>query len=54
MIQPKDTLRDLCVLMLGRYDSVVLSEIRQLNPELRNPDRLDVGQEIRFPLKPSK
>ena len=54
MIQPKDTLRDLCVSMLGRYDSVVLSEIRQLNPELRNPDHLEVGQEIHLPLKPSK
>jgi type II secretory pathway predicted ATPase ExeA len=50
VIQPNDTLHDLCVSMLGRYDSIVLSEIRQLNPDLKNPDHLDVGQEIRLPV----
>jgi type II secretory pathway predicted ATPase ExeA len=50
VIQPNDTLHDLCVSMLGRYDSIVLSEIRQLNPDLKNPDHLDVGQEIRLPI----
>jgi type II secretory pathway predicted ATPase ExeA len=54
VIQPKDTLRDLCVSMLGRYDSDVLSEIRELNPNLRNPDHLDVGQEIRLPVSATK
>jgi nucleoid-associated protein YgaU len=50
VVQPKDTLRDLCVSALGRYDEVVLSQIQRLNPELRNPDHLDVGQKIRLPL----
>jgi general secretion pathway protein A len=50
VIQPKDTLRDLCVVIVGRYDRNVLSEIRELNPNLKNPDHLDVGQEIRFPM----
>jgi general secretion pathway protein A len=50
VIEPKDTLRDLCMSMLGRYDSAVLSEIRKLNPDLKNPDHLDVGQEIRLPI----
>jgi type II secretory pathway predicted ATPase ExeA len=50
VIQPKDTLRDLCVSMLGRYDQSVLSEIRELNPDLKNPDHLDVGQEIHLPM----
>ena len=54
VIQPHDTLRDLCVSSLGRYDKVVLSEVRKLNPDLKNPDRLDVGQEIRLPLNPPK
>ena len=54
VIQPKDTLRDLCMSMLGRYDSNVLSEIRKLNPTLKNPDLLDVGQEIRLPLSTAK
>jgi hypothetical protein len=38
------------VSLLGRYDSVVLSEIRQLNPDLKNTDNLDVGKEIRLPV----
>jgi general secretion pathway protein A len=50
VIQPNDTLHDLCVSMLGRYDSIALSEIRQLNPDLKNPDHVDVGQEIRLPI----
>jgi type II secretory pathway predicted ATPase ExeA len=50
VVQPKDTLRDLCMSMLGRYDSAVLAEIRELNPDLKNPDHLDVGQEIRLPI----
>jgi len=54
VVQPKDTLRDLCVSTLGRYDEVVLSQIQKLNPELRNPDHLEVGQKIRLPLNPLK
>ncbi len=52
VVQPKDTLRDLCVSTLGHYDKAVLSQIQMLNPELRNPDHLDAGQKIRLPLKP--
>jgi type II secretory pathway predicted ATPase ExeA len=54
VIQPKDTLRDLCVSTQGHYDEAVLSQIQNLNPELRNPDHLDVGQQIRLPLSPLK
>jgi type II secretory pathway predicted ATPase ExeA len=54
VVQPKDTLRHLCGSTLGRYDKAVLSQIQKLNPELRNPDHLDVGQKIRLPLNPLK
>jgi len=54
VVQPRDTLRDLCLLILGRYDEVVLSQIQKLNPELKDPDHLDVGQKIRLPLHPLK
>lgn len=54
VVQPKDTLRDLCVSTLGRYDGAVLLQIQELNPELKNPDHLDAGQEIRLPLNPLK
>jgi phage tail protein X len=50
VVQPKDTLRDLCVSIMGRYDKAVLSQVLKLNPDLRNPDHLDVGQKILLPL----
>jgi general secretion pathway protein A len=52
VIQPNDTLRDLCMSTIGRYDNAVLAQIRKLNPDLRDPNHLLVGQEIRFPLYP--
>jgi phage tail protein X len=54
VVQPGDTLRDLCVSIVGRYNSTVLSEIRELNPDLKNPDHLDAGQEIRLPMSGTK
>jgi general secretion pathway protein A len=54
VIQPQDTLRDLCLSTLGRYDSAVLSKIRELNPGLKNPEHLHAGQEIRLPTSPTK
>jgi len=54
VIQPKDTLRDLCMLTIGKYDNSVLSEILRLNPELKNPDHLDAGQAIRLPMSATK
>ena len=54
VVQPHDTLRDLCMSTMGRYDNTVLAEIRKLNPELKDPNHLIVGREIRFPLYPPK
>jgi len=50
VVQPNDTLRDLCLSIVGRYDAVVLERIRKLNPELKNPNRIEAGQEVRLPL----
>jgi hypothetical protein len=50
VVQSKDTLRDLCVSTLGHYDKAVLSQIQQLNPELKNANHLEPGQKIRLPL----
>jgi general secretion pathway protein A len=50
VVQPNDTLRDLCVSILGRYDRKILAEVRKLNPDLKTPEHLDVGQKIRLPL----
>jgi hypothetical protein len=54
VVQPQDTLRDLCVATLGRYDSTVISEIRNLNPGLKNPEHLHAGEEIRLPMSLAK
>jgi general secretion pathway protein A len=54
VVQPKDTLRDLCLSTIGHYDSTALSEIRKLNPDLTNPNHLDVGQKIQLPMNASK
>ena len=51
MVQENDTLRDLCTWATGRYDAQILAEIRKLNPDLQNPDHLEVGQKIRLPLR---
>lgn len=54
VVQPKDTLRELCVSVVGRYDKTVVAEIMKLNPGIRNLNHLEVGQEIRFPLSDSR
>ncbi len=50
VVQPNDTLRDLCLSIVGRYDAVVLEKVRKLNPDLKNPNRIEAGQEVRLPL----
>lgn len=54
VVQPHDTLRDLCLSLVGRYDETVQKQIRRLNPNLQDLKKLKAGQEIRLPLSPSK
>ena len=54
VVQPNDTLRDLCLSLVGRYDGTVQKQIRKLNPSLKDLAHLKAGQEIRLPLAPSK
>ena len=54
VVQPTDTLRALCLSLVGRYDRSVLREIRRLNPNLKDLTHLSPGEEIRLPLGPSK
>ena len=54
VVQPTDTLRALCLSLVGRYDESVLEEVRRLNPNLKDLRHLSPGQEIRLPLGPSK
>jgi hypothetical protein len=36
---------------VGHFDDVLLEEIRNLNPDLKDPDHLEDGQLIRIPLR---
>lgn len=54
VVQPNDTLHDLCVSTMGRYDRTVVAEIQKLNPDLNDFDHLQVGQRIRFPVTATK
>ena len=51
VVEPHDTLRELCTAITGHYDASTVAEIRKLNPGMRNPNHLEVGQALRFPLK---
>ena len=50
VVQPNDTLRQICMRSVGRYDRAVLNEILSANQELVDPDQIEVGQRIRIPL----
>jgi general secretion pathway protein A len=52
-VQPNDTVWSLCQWSLGRYDETALAEVRKLNPDLMNPNRIEVGQQIRLPMRRS-
>jgi LysM domain len=52
-VQPHDTLSNLCEWAMGRYDEAALAELRKLNPDLIDPDRIEVGEQIRLPVRHS-
>jgi general secretion pathway protein A len=54
VVQLHDTIMELCRSAFGYCDASTLEEIRRLNPGLKNPNRLEVGQEVRLPLNPKK
>ena len=43
------TLSEISVETLGRYDPQILAEVRNLNPALANPDHISVGEQIFMP-----
>jgi general secretion pathway protein A len=51
VVEPHDTLRELCTAIMGQYDPSTVAEIQKLNPGMKDPNHLEVGQELRFPLK---
>ena len=53
IVQPHDNIAHLCEWSLGHYDEAVLAELRKLNPDLINPDHIEVGDRIRLPVRNS-
>jgi type II secretory pathway predicted ATPase ExeA len=54
VVKPNDTVWNLCVWSLGHYDETAVAELRKLNPDLSDVDRIEVGQEIRLPVRHSR
>ncbi len=50
MVEQKATVRQLSLQYVGRFDEIVMAEIRTLNPELRDADHLEIGARLRLPL----
>jgi hypothetical protein len=48
-VQPRDTLRQICLRYLGCYDTRLLNKIRELNPRLTDANHVIVGQRIVIP-----
>ena len=49
IVQPHDDLRRICLRYVGWYDARLVSKIRELNPELTDPNHITVGQHIVLP-----
>ncbi|PYU36335.1 MAG: hypothetical protein DMG28_00865 [Acidobacteria bacterium] len=52
VVAPGQTLQEICLRYLGRFDGKLVQEIRALNPELADTNQLSAGQLIRLPLAP--
>jgi general secretion pathway protein A len=50
IVQPGQSLKEICLQNVGRYDAELLSEISELNPQMKDPDHIEVGQSIWLPL----
>lgn len=51
MVGRQETVKDISIRYIGRFDDDLFEEICKLNPDLKDPDRLEDGQLIRIPLR---
>ena len=51
MAGQQETIKDITIRYVGRFDNYLFEEIHKLNPELKDPDHLEDGQMIRIPLR---
>jgi type II secretory pathway predicted ATPase ExeA len=52
LVEPRQTLRQICLRYLARYSLRIAQQIQALNPGL-DPNRIESGQRIRLPLPPA-
>jgi hypothetical protein len=52
VVQPDDTLREICLWTVGRYDAGLLSEVQKLNQGSIDLNHLVAGQQVRLPRLP--
>ena len=50
--RPGQSLKELSLLYVGRFDSDLFEQICSLNPELKDPNHIEAGELIRVPLPP--
>jgi general secretion pathway protein A len=53
IVQQGQTLRQICLTFLGRFSPQTVQQVKSLNPDL-NPNRLEIGQQIRLPERSAK
>lgn len=51
VVRRGDDLRQICLRHLGNYSTSIVQELQALNPELSDPNRIEVGQQIRMPVR---
>jgi nucleoid-associated protein YgaU len=49
IVGPNDSLGDISVRYLGKFDGKLLQEILVLNDDVKDPNHIEVGQRIRLP-----
>ncbi len=51
VVEAGQTLHQISLIYLGRYSTDVVQQIQSLNPQLPDPNRIEVGQQIRLPVQ---
>lgn len=49
VVQSGDDLRQIAIRTIGHYQGKVIDQIRSLNPDLTDPDHIQIGQTIKLP-----
>ncbi len=51
VVEAGQTLQQISLLYLGRYSTEIVQQIQSLNPQMLDPNRIEVGQQIRLPVQ---